>query len=86
MKLCLTLSMLSFSGFAVADSTTALTPVAVADPSPTTATKSTYDWTGVYVGAYVGGASGANATSSTNGSLNLFGSPDPAYSASGSRN
>ena len=27
--------------------------------------KSTYDWTGVYVGGFVGGASGANGTNSS---------------------
>jgi outer membrane immunogenic protein len=47
--------------------------------------KSTYDWTGIYIGGFVGGASGANATSSTNGNLS-FGDPNPAYSASGSSN
>ena len=35
--------------------------------------KSTYDWTGVYVGGFVGGASGANATSSDTNTPKLGG-------------
>ena len=42
-------SLLVLSGISFADSV---------------APKSTYDWTGVYVGGFVGGATGANATSS----------------------
>jgi outer membrane immunogenic protein len=75
----LALAVITLSGVAIADT------VATPAPSSTTASKSTYDWTGVYVGGFVGGATGANATSSTNGSLSFFG-PDPTYSASGSRN
>ena len=61
-KLCLTLSMLLLSGVAVADSTSTSipAPAKVIAPSSTTATKSTYDWTGVYVGGFVGGASGTS--------------------------
>ena len=47
--------------------------------------KSTYDWTGVYVGGFVGGASGANATTSTNSYLSPSGSYD-GYNATGSSN
>ena len=60
-KLCLTLSLIALSGVAVADSTTAPAPATVTPPSSTTS-ESTYDWTGVYVGGFVGGASGANGT------------------------
>jgi outer membrane immunogenic protein len=56
--LSLALAVNALSGIAIADTVT--TPA----PSSTAATKSTYDWTGVYVGGFVGGASGANATSS----------------------
>ena len=52
-KMCLSLSILAFSG------------VSFADTTPATTTKSTYDWTGVYVGGFVGGASGANGTNSS---------------------
>ena len=51
--MCLSLSILAFSG------------VSFADTTPATTTKSTYDWTGVYVGGFVGGASGANGTNSS---------------------
>lgn len=65
-----------------------LSGVAIADTSKTSATttsKSTYDWTGVYVGGFVGGASGANATTSTNSYLSPSGSYD-GYNATGSSN
>jgi len=52
------LGFLMLSGVAIADTS---------KTSTTTTSKSTYDWTGVYVGGFVGGASGANVTSSTNG-------------------
>ena len=35
--------------------------------------KSTYDWTGVYVGGFVGGATGANVTNKATNSPKLFG-------------
>ena len=47
--LILSFSLLAISGTTFADSA-----------SP----KSTYDWTGVYVGGFVGGATGSNVTSS----------------------
>jgi outer membrane immunogenic protein len=54
--LSLALAVITFSGVAIADTVT--TPV----PSSTTATKSTYDWTGVYVGGFVGGATGSDVS------------------------
>ncbi len=51
-------SLLVLSGTSFADSTTS---------------KSTYDWTGVYVGGFVGGASGANTTSSDTNTPKLGG-------------
>lgn len=48
--------------------------------------KSTYDWTGVYVGGFVGGASGANATTSTNSYLSPSGGSYDGYNATGSSN
>ena len=56
--LSLALAVNALSGIAIADTVT--TPA----PSSTAATKSTYDWTGVYVGGFVGGATGSNVTSS----------------------
>jgi outer membrane immunogenic protein len=50
------------------------------------APKSTYDWTGVYVGGFVGGASGANTTSSTNGLLTDADGFTTGYNGSGSSN
>ena len=74
--LSLALAVITISGVAIADTVT--TPA----PSSTTASKSTYDWTGVYVGGFVGGASGANATSSTNSYLSQY----SGYEATGSSN
>ena len=54
--LSLALAVITFSGVAIADTVT--TPV----PSSTTASKSTYDWTGVYVGGFVGGATGSDVS------------------------
>ena len=54
--LSLTLAVITFSGVAIAD--TVPTPV----PSSTTETKATYDWTGVYVGGFVGGATGSDVS------------------------
>ena len=54
--LSLTLAVITLSGVAIADTVT--TPA----PSSTTATKSTYDWTGVYVGGFVGGATGSDVS------------------------
>jgi outer membrane immunogenic protein len=51
---------------------------AIADTTPS---KSTYNWTGAYVGGFVGGASGTDVTSSTNGTITF-----PGYDASGSSN
>ena len=62
--LSLTLAVITLSGVAIADTVT--TPA----PSSTTASKSTYDWTGVYVGGFVGGASGANGTNSVTRFIN----------------
>ena len=56
--LSLALVVNALSGIAIADTVT--TPA----PSSTTETKSTYDWTGVYVGGFVGGATGSDVTSS----------------------
>ena len=65
--LSLTLAVITLSGVAIADTVT--TPA----PSSTTASKSTYDWTGVYVGGFVGGATGSDvsntATLDSDGSL-----------------
>ena len=61
-KMCLSLSILAFSG------------VSFADTTPATTTKSTYDWTGVYVGGFVGGASGANGTNSSTTNTTLYSS------------
>jgi outer membrane immunogenic protein len=57
-KLSLALAVITFSGAAIADTVT--TPA----PSSTTATKSTYDWTGVYLGGFVGGATGSDVSNS----------------------
>ncbi len=54
--LSLVLAVITLSGVAIADTVT--TP----PPSSTTATKSTYDWTGVYVGGFVGGATGSDVS------------------------
>ena len=54
--LSLALAVITFSGTAIADTVT------TSAPSSTTATKSTYDWTGVYVGGFVGGATSAKTT------------------------
>ena len=54
--LSLALVVNALSGIAIADTVT--TPA----PSSTTATKSTYDWTGVYVGGFVGGATGSDVS------------------------
>ena len=54
--LSLTLAVITLSGVAIADTVT--TPA----PSSTTASKSTYDWTGVYVGGFVGGATGSDVS------------------------
>ena len=54
--LSLTLAVITFSGTAIAD--TVPTPA----PSSTTETKATYDWTGVYVGGFVGGATGSDVS------------------------
>jgi outer membrane immunogenic protein len=62
-KMCLSLSILAFSGASLADTT------------PATTAKSNYDWTGVYVGGFVGGASGANGTNSSTTNTTLFSSP-----------
>ena len=58
---------MNFKVFSLTFSLLVLSSTSFAD---SVAPKSTYDWTGVYVGGFVGGASGANATSSTNGLLN----------------
>jgi len=60
-KMCLSFSILAFSGLSLADT-----------PSET-ATKSSYDWTGVYVGGFVGGATGANVTNSDTNSPMFLG-------------
>ena len=78
--LSLVLAVITLSGVAIADTVT--TP----PPSSTAATKSTYDWTGVYVGGFVGGASGANGTSSNSSGQNNNGVTDPLYSANSSSN
>ena len=52
----LALVVITLSGTAIADTVT--TP----EPSSTTASKSTYDWTGVYLGGFVGGATGSDAS------------------------
>ena len=62
--LSLALAVITLSGIAIADTVT--TPA----PSSTTETKSTYDWTGVYVGGFVGGASGANGTNQVTRTVN----------------
>ena len=54
--LSLALAVIMLSGVAIADTVT--TPA----PSSTTASKSTYDWTGVYVGGFVGGATGSDVS------------------------
>ena len=63
--LSLTLAVITLSGVAIADTVT--TPA----PSSTTASKSTYDWTGVYVGGFVGGAAGTSTN--TQGPLDTDG-------------
>ena len=73
-KLCLALSILSLSGVAVAESTTAQ----VAETASSSST-STYDWTGVYVGGFVGGASGANTTSSSSSSSSTTNRFEPIF-------
>ena len=69
-KICLSSSLIALSAASYAD----------------TAPKSTYDWTGVYVGGYVGGASGANATTSTNSYLSPSDGSYDGYNATGSSN
>ena len=54
--LSLALAVITFSGTAIADTVT------TSAPSSTTATKSTYDWTGVYGGGFGGGATSAKTT------------------------
>jgi len=54
--LSLAFSITSLSGVGVADTITTPTP------NPTTATKSTYNWTGAYVGGFVGGATGSDVS------------------------
>ena len=54
--LSLALCVVTLSGTAIAD--TVPTPAI----SSTTETKSTYDWTGVYVGGFVGGATGSDVS------------------------
>ena len=78
--LSLALVVITISGVAIADTVT--TPA----PSSTTASKSTFDWTGVYLGGFVGGATGANVTSSTNGKFNYseYGAGSSNYSTSSS--
>jgi outer membrane immunogenic protein len=56
-KLYLILYIMTLSGASLAD----------------TVPDSTYDWTGVYVGGFVGGASGANTTSSSSNTTNYLG-------------
>ena len=75
------ISSLIFSLAAFSSTTLADTSVTLAGSS-----KSTFDWTGVYVGGYVGGASGANATTSTNSYLSPSGSAYDGYDATGSSN
>ena len=48
--LSLALAVITFSGVAIADTVTVISP----GPSSTTTTKSTYDWTGVYAGVNLG--------------------------------
>ena len=79
-KLGLVLAVITLSGIAIADTVTKPAP------SSTAATKSTYDWTGVYVGGFVGGASGANGTSSNSSGQNNNGVTDPIYSDNSSSN
>jgi outer membrane immunogenic protein len=73
-KLCLALSILSLSGVAVAESTTA--KVAETESSSST---SIYDWTGVYVGGFIGGATGSDVsnTAARTPSGDLWNSPPP---------
>ena len=80
--LSLALAVITFSGTAIADTVT--TPA----PSSTTATKSTYDWTGVYVGGFVGGATGANVSNSVNESVDFvqLGGIQPQFATSTSKN
>ena len=54
----LSLCLVALSGITLADSTIP---------------KSTYDWTGVYVGGFVGGATGANVTNKATNSPKLLG-------------
>ena len=71
--LILSFSILAISGTTFADSA-----------SP----KSTYDWTGVYVGGFVGGATGANISNSVNQSVDFvqLGGMQPQFATSTSRN
>ena len=69
-NLYLSLSVIALSGASYAD----------------TAPKSTYDWTGVYVGGYVGGASGANATSSVAHGVSINNAPSPDWASGSSSN
>jgi outer membrane immunogenic protein len=62
-----------------------ITSIQVARADNTTP-KSTYDWTGVYVGGFVGGASGVNGTSSTNSFVTNLGVALPQYNANSSSN
>jgi outer membrane immunogenic protein len=71
-KIGLSLSIIAFSGAGFAETT----PVAITATAPVNGTaQSTYNWTGVYVGGFVGGASGANGTNSSATTTNGFGSP-----------
>jgi outer membrane immunogenic protein len=79
--LSLALTLITVSGVAIADTVT--TPAS----SSTAATKSTYDWTGVYVGGFVGGASGANGTNQVTRSINdTSGNFYPRYTTNSSSN
>lgn len=59
---------MNFKALSLAFGITMLSGVAFADtitsptPSSTTATKSTYNWTGAYVGGFVGGATGSDVS------------------------
>ena len=63
--LSLALAVITFSGTAAADTVTTPTP------SSTAATKSTYDWTGVYVGGFVGGATGSDVSNSPSKTIGI---------------
>ena len=55
--------VITLSGVAIADTVT--TPAS----SSTTASKSTFDWTGVYVGGFVGGATGSDVSNTATRSI-----------------